>query len=115
MDAERADNQRDGVLGDFRILLPRPEALNIKLLKRLAREFEPALACFGNFLRRVHDVEISPFARSEQAGNSPSGLLELVVPANQEPLRGAGNGRSFLSPAPPKKEMISPRDDPEPD
>src|SRR5207249_2760308 len=52
-----------------------PEALRVKLLERPAREFEPALACFRNCRRRVHGVEISSLASSEQAGSfdtSPS-------------------------------------------
>ena len=42
----------------FMIRVSRPEALRIKFLERLAREFEPALALFGNLFRRVHEIKL---------------------------------------------------------
>ena len=65
-----ANDPRQVLFLDDVIAIGRPEALGVKFLERLAREFEPVLALFENFLRRVHDVEISLSRRCEQAANS---------------------------------------------
>jgi hypothetical protein len=72
---EIADDPRQVCLYHLMIRVRGPEALCIKFLERLAREFEPALALFGNWLCHIHGVEISAFSDSEQAGNSQPQLL----------------------------------------
>ena len=79
MKSEGAHDQRNRFPGDLGVLLPRPETLDVKFLERPAREFKPVLAGFGNFVRRVHWVEISPFVGREPVGNAQTQRLESAV------------------------------------
>lgn len=65
MNPECADNQRNGFLVDFRILLPGPEALNIEFLECPAREFEPAFTDF--LIGRVHGNDLTQSQAATQA------------------------------------------------
>ncbi len=77
--AEITDDPRQVRLYHLMPRVGRPEAQGVEILERLAREFEPALASFWTFLRRVHGVEIRVSAGCEQAGKSQSQLLEPVL------------------------------------
>jgi hypothetical protein len=68
--AKVADAPRQIGLHHLVIRVRRPEALHLKFLERLTRDFKLALAWFRNWLRHVNGVEISPFSAVEQAGNS---------------------------------------------
>lgn len=52
--AQPTDDERDFFLCDFHIFAIRPETLRVKVLERLAREFNLALAFLWSLWRCVH-------------------------------------------------------------
>ncbi len=67
--AQLADHPRNVFFANHRVLAVRPEALCIKILERPPCEFKLALACFRDFLRRVHADTISALPDTRQASS----------------------------------------------
>ena len=70
--AEIANDPRKIGFHDLMIRVGRPEALRVKFLERLAREFKSALPLFRNLFRRVHDIKLVFF--KPQTGRQFTGL-----------------------------------------
>ena len=63
--AQAANDKRDFLLRNFRVLAIRPEALGIKLLERLARQLKTAFVFRG--IPIVHGGNLTPFHPRQQA------------------------------------------------